>query len=63
MGASMAQHQLRALFSELLSAFPAIEVGEPRYLVGNFVNGVSRLEMDTGSRREAVSRQPAPPRA
>jgi cytochrome P450 len=48
MGASMARTQLRSLFGELLTRFPDIEVGEPRYLVGNFVNGVSELPMDTG---------------
>ena len=51
MGASMARTQLRALFGELLAAFPEIEVGEPQYLVGNFVDGVSGLPMDAGRRR------------
>ena len=50
MGASMARAQLRAVFGELLGAFPGIEVGEPRYLVGNFVDGVSKLPMEVGPR-------------
>ena len=52
MGASLARTQLKALFGELLTAFPELEVGEPRYLLGNFVNGVSALPMDAGPRRQ-----------
>jgi cytochrome P450 len=43
LGASLARTQLRALFAELLARHPDIRVGEPRHLVGNFVNGISRL--------------------
>ena len=50
MGASMARTQLRALFNELLTEFPEIEVGEPTYLVGNFVDGISKLPMEVGPR-------------
>ncbi len=50
MGAAMARAQLRALFSELLTAYPEFEVGEPRYLVGNFVNGIAALPLETGPR-------------
>jgi cytochrome P450 len=50
MGAAMARAQLKALFTELLGAFPELEVGEPRYLVGNFVNGISAMGMETGPR-------------
>lgn len=52
MGASLARTQLRALFTELLTNFPDLEVDEPKYLVGNFVNGVSKLSMSTGARRD-----------
>jgi cytochrome P450 len=51
MGAALARAQLKALFTELLPAFPQLEVGEPRYLVGNFVNGISAMPMDVGPRR------------
>jgi cytochrome P450 len=51
MGAALARAQLRAIFTELLRAFPELEVGQPRYLVGNFVNGVAEMPMDAGPRR------------
>jgi cytochrome P450 len=53
MGAAMARTQLKALFTELLGAFPELELGEPRYLAGNFVNGISSVPMDAGRRRSA----------
>jgi hypothetical protein len=31
---------------------PQLEVGAPRYLVGNFVNGVSVLPMNAGPKRD-----------
>ena len=43
LGNALARTQLRVLFGELLSRHPDIEVGEPRYLVGNFVDGVKGL--------------------
>jgi cytochrome P450 len=43
MGAPLARMQIRAIFSELLGRYPDFEVGEPTYLVGNFVNGISRM--------------------
>jgi cytochrome P450 len=54
MGAAMARTQLKAIFSELLTAFPELEVGEPRYLAGNFVDGVSSMAMDAGRRTAPV---------
>lgn len=45
MGAVLARAQLRALFVELLRAYPELEVGEPTHLKGNFVSGISRLPM------------------
>ncbi|MHB8695037.1 MAG: cytochrome P450 [Solirubrobacteraceae bacterium] len=50
MGAVLARTQLRALFTELLSTFPDIQVGEPRYITGNFMNAIKELPMDTGRR-------------
>lgn len=44
MGASLARTQLRALFTELLTRVPDIEAGEPEPLVGNFINGIRRME-------------------
>lgn len=50
LGASLARTQLRALFGELLRRYPDFEVGDPHYLVGNFVDGVSRLDFRPGAR-------------
>lgn len=46
LGAPLAKVQLRAVFGELLGRYPRIAVGEPRLVVGNFVDGISRLPMD-----------------
>jgi cytochrome P450 len=43
MGAALARLQLRALFTELLTRLPDLEVGEPEPLVGNFINGIKRM--------------------
>ena len=43
MGAAMARAQIRSVFSELLRAYRGFEVGEPRYIAGNFVNGIAAL--------------------
>lgn len=48
MGAALAKLQLRTLFRELLGRYPQLETGAPRYLVGNFVNGISELPMRLG---------------
>lgn len=45
MGSALAKLQLRSLFGQLLRRYPSLEVAEPTYLVGNFVNGVSALPM------------------
>jgi cytochrome P450 len=42
-GAGLARSQLRALFGELLTRVPDIEVGEPEFAVGNFIRVVNRL--------------------
>jgi cytochrome P450 len=46
LGAPLAKVQLRAVFSELLGRHPGIAVGEPRQVVGNFVDGINRLPME-----------------
>lgn len=43
MGNFVAKKQLRAIFQELLFRAPNLEVGEPEYLVGNFVRAVKRM--------------------
>jgi cytochrome P450 len=48
MGAALARTQLRALFEELLGRYPDLEVADPEYIVGNFVNGIARMPMQTG---------------
>ena len=49
MGAPLARMQLKAIFTELLGRFPELEVGEPTYVVGNFVNGIARMPMERGA--------------
>jgi hypothetical protein len=34
---------LRSTFRELVSRAPTLELGEPRFLVGNFVQGISSM--------------------
>jgi cytochrome P450 len=43
LGAHLAKTQLRCIVRELLFRLPDLEVGEPDYLAGNFVNGIKRL--------------------
>lgn len=43
LGASIARSQLRSVFSELLPRIASIELGEPEYLVTNFIQGVHKL--------------------
>ncbi|RKS86743.1 cytochrome P450 [Microbacterium sp. AG790] len=43
LGNGVAKTQLRAIFNELLNNTDGIEVGEPDFLVGNFINGVKHL--------------------
>lgn len=50
MGAALARLQLKSLFGELLRTYPEIEVCEPSFLVGNFINGINRMPMDRGRR-------------
>ena len=48
LGAALARTQLRAIFGQLLQRLPALEVGEPHYLGGNFINGISRMPCRVG---------------
>ena len=43
MGNMLAKSQLHAIFGELLTRVPKLEVGDPTFLVGNFVHGVKSL--------------------
>ncbi|GAA0967619.1 cytochrome P450 [Acrocarpospora macrocephala] len=43
LGNGVAKAQLRALFQEILTKLPNLEVGEPEYLPSEFINGVRRL--------------------
>jgi cytochrome P450 len=43
LGNGIAKAQLRALFSNILTKLPAMEVGEPEYLYSEFINGVRHL--------------------
>ena len=43
MGQQLAKTQLRALLGELLHRAPRLELGEPDYLVGNFVHAVKAM--------------------
>jgi cytochrome P450 len=46
LGAFLARTQLRALFHQLFQRVPHLEVGDPEYLVSNFINGIKRLPCD-----------------
>jgi cytochrome P450 len=59
MGAALARLQLKALFTELLTRLPDLEVGEPEPLVGNFINGIKRMPCTfTPERVEASAGRP-----
>jgi cytochrome P450 len=48
LGAFLARTQLRAIFDQLLHRVPGLEVGDPEYLVSNFISGIKRLPCDFG---------------
>jgi cytochrome P450 len=48
MGNFVAKKQLRAIFHELLFRAPDLRLGEPEYLVGNFVRAVKRMPYTIG---------------
>ena len=43
MGAALARLQLRAIFHELLTRLPDLELGTPELLVGNFIHGITKM--------------------
>ena len=43
LGASLARSMLRSMFRELVSRAPGLELGEPRFLVGNFIQGIRAM--------------------
>jgi cytochrome P450 len=43
LGASLARSMLRSMFRELVSRAPTLELGEPKYLVGNFIHGITQM--------------------
>ena len=43
LGNHVARMQMRALFGELLTRVPAMEIGDPEFVVGNFMHAVKRL--------------------
>jgi hypothetical protein len=43
MGNFVAKMQLREIFDQLLHRAPALRVGEPAYLTGNFVRAVKSM--------------------
>lgn len=49
LGASFARTQPRAIFTELLTRAPSLEVGEPVPMVSSIVNGVKRMPFTLGS--------------
>ena len=48
MGNFVAKKQLRAIFNQLLFRAPNLQLGEPEYLVGNFVRAVKRMPYTLG---------------
>lgn len=43
LGSHVAKVQLRSIFRELLTRVPDLTVGEPDYLVSNFIHGIKRM--------------------
>ncbi len=50
LGASLARTQLRALFSRLSERVSTIEVGNPAYVMSNFVNSMKRMPVSVVAR-------------
>ncbi|MEQ6900422.1 cytochrome P450 [Nocardioides sp. YIM 152588] len=48
LGNGVAKAQLRALFRNILTKLPNLEVGEPTPLVGDFINGIKHLPVNVG---------------
>jgi len=43
LGASLARSMLRSVVRELVTRAPTLELGEPRFLVGNFIQGITTM--------------------
>jgi cytochrome P450 len=43
LGASLARSMLRSIFRELVTRAPTLELGEARFLVGNFIQGITTM--------------------
>jgi cytochrome P450 len=43
LGASLARSMLRSMFRELVSRAPTLELGEPHFLIGNFIQGITSM--------------------
>ena len=43
LGASLARSMLRSMFRELITLAPTIELGEPKFLMGNFIHGITAM--------------------
>jgi cytochrome P450 len=49
MGAPLAKMQVQSIFTKLLARYPELAVDNPKYLVGNFINGITKMEMRRGA--------------
>jgi cytochrome P450 len=43
LGASLARTMLRSVFRELVTRAPTLELGEPSFLIGNFIQGITTM--------------------
>ena len=43
LGASLARSMLKSMFRELVTRAPTLELGEPRFLIGNFIQGITTM--------------------
>jgi len=43
LGASLARSMLRSMFRELVTRAPTLELGEPTFLIGNFIQGITTM--------------------
>ena len=43
LGASLARSMLRSVFRELVNRAPTLELGEPTFLIGNFIQGIKSM--------------------
>jgi cytochrome P450 len=43
LGASLARSMLRSMFRELITRAPTLQLGEPKFLIGNFIHGITAM--------------------